>query len=254
MGVTNQIHCQPSGENRRLEALDHFGKLRDGVRNVNAVTGQDHRAFGSLQKVQQLVGRCRDIGGWLVLFGRGESGQLGGIDLGRLNIERDIQPHRARTTGRGPMQGFFEMITNSIRLHHGHGVLGDGFDDGYDVDFLRSQLSETAAFEIGSLDLAGQEQARHGVEPSTRDARDGICAAGAARHHCYAYAAADFRVGLSRNRTGLLVEVAYKLQAFASAQGLVQVHGAPAGEHEDMLDALVGDEFHYVIREFHGNR
>src|SRR5450759_958407 len=48
------------------------------------------------------------------------------------------------------------------------------------------------------------------------------------------------------------MQVADELEVRTPAQRLVEVHGTAARQHEDMLDALLGDELHDVVRQLDG--
>jgi hypothetical protein len=56
-----------------------------------------------------------------------------------------------------------------------------------------------------------------------------------------------FRVGLGRDRAGLFVEVADRLDPRAPRQRFVQVHRAAAGHQEHVFDTLGRDEIDHVV-------
>jgi hypothetical protein len=59
-------------------------------------------------------------------------------------------------------------------------------------------------------------------------------------------------VSFRSNGNGLFMEVTNIAESSASPQGVIEVHGAAARKHEDMLHVPLGDEAHHVIGELCG--
>ncbi len=157
------------------------------------------------------------------------------------------------------MGGLFEVVADVGGVEDGDGVLGDGLDDGDDVDLLDAELAHAERLAVGgehavgAFDLSGEEEDGGGVEPGTGYSGDGVGASGAGGDHADAEVVGDFGVGFGAHGAGLLVGVADGLDGLFGAERLVEVHGAAAGYEEDVLDALRGDELDDVVGEFHGS-
>jgi hypothetical protein len=61
----------------------------------------------------------------------------------------------------------------------------------------------------------------------------------------------DARISFGGDGAGLFVEVANVFQFLAAAEGIIQVHHAAAGEHENVFHALARDEIHDVMRKLY---
>ena len=103
---------------------------------------------------------------------------------------------------------------------------------------------------VGALDLAGEEERGRRVEPGAGDAGDRVGAAGAGGDQGHAETVGGLGVALGAHGGGLLVRVADGRDSPCGERG-VEVHGAAAGDEEDVLDALVGDEVEDVVGELH---
>src|SRR5579863_10133410 len=60
-----------------------------------------------------------------------------------LDVERDVNPHRAGTPAERKINGLLHVIANIAGLENRHGVFGDWLDDGNDVHFLNAELTHT---------------------------------------------------------------------------------------------------------------
>ena len=58
------------------------------------------------------------------------------FDFSHLHIKRQVDQHRARAAGAHFVKGFLEGIRHLTWFHHSGRPLGDGFDDGGDIDSL----------------------------------------------------------------------------------------------------------------------
>lgn len=197
-------------------------------------------------------------GGGRRQLGRVEGTEGGWIgDRRGLDVEGDVDPDRAGTAVEGKVDGFFEVVADVEGVEDGDSVLGDGLDDGDDVHFLNAELAhaEGAAVgrehAIGALDLAGDDEHGSGVKPGTGDSGDGVGAAGAGGDHADAEVVGGLGVAFGADGAGLLVRITDGLDGGLRAERLVKVHGAAAGDEEDVLDALAGDELDDVVRKLH---
>ena len=196
--------------------------------------------------------------GGLVLVGIEGAESAGIRDGGGLDVEGDIDPDGAGASVEGEVVGLFELEADVEGVEDGDGVLGDGLDDGDDVDFLDAELAHAEGLAgdgvehaVGALDLAGEEEGGGGVEPGSGDPGDGVGASGAGGDEGDSEAVDGFGVGLGAHGGGLLVRVADGGDALFGGEGGVEVHGASAGDEEDVLDAVIGDELEDVVGELH---
>ncbi len=113
--------------------------------------------------------------------------------------------------------------------------------------------SGVAERQVRALRLAGHEQARRRVEPGRGDAGHRVRRTGTGREHRHAEAVADPRIRFGRDRRRLFVQRRHRLDRFALAERVVQVHRAAAGQHEHVLHAFRGDAAHHVIRQLHSS-
>ena len=178
---------------------------------------------------------------------------------GGLDVEGDVDPDRAGAAVEREIDGFLEVVADVFGDEDRLGVLGDGPDDGADVDLLDAELAHAEGLAgggvehaVGALDLAGEEEGGSGVEPGAGDAGDGVGAAGAGGDHADAEAVGGLGVAFGADGGGLLVRVADRAEAGLGSEGGVEMHGAAAGDEEDVLDAEVGDELEDVVGELHG--
>ena len=96
-----------------------------------------------------------------------------------------------------------------------------------------------------ALDLAGEDQHGDGVGEGAEDAIQGVDAAGAGGDVDHSRFAGDAGIAFGGHGAGLLVVQIGAAQARVGAEGVVEEHGAAAGNAEHLLDALrhqpVGD-------------
>ena len=134
---------------------------------TDAIAGKKQRAFRLIQLLDQasdLFGHVC-IGGTIFEFRGVECAQGGGIfNWGGLNIERDVDPHRAGAAIESQIDRLLKVVANLAGFKDRDGVLGDRLDDGDNVNFLHAELEHaqrTAVFRehaIRALDLAGNEE------------------------------------------------------------------------------------------------
>ena len=175
-----------------------------------------------------------------------------------LDVERDVDPDGAGAAVEGEVDGFFEVVADVGGIENSDGVLGDGGDDGADVDLLNAELAHAERLAgkgvehaVRALDLAGEEEGGGGVEPGSGDSGDGVGAAGAGSDHADTKAVGGFSIAFGADGGGLLVRVADWPNAVFGGQRGVKVHCAPAGDEEEVSDAEVGNECEDVVGELH---
>ena len=82
------------------------------------------------------------------------------------------------------MHCFLQVIADGGGVQHGHGVLGEGFDNGNDVHFLHTELAHAEGRSIGGehavgpFHLAGDKENGSGIEPGAGKPGDGVSSAG----------------------------------------------------------------------------
>ncbi len=146
------------------------------------------------------------------------------------------------------MHRLFEIAPDIGGVHHGLGELGQRGDHGDDVDLLQAHLAHAAvALQVGALGLAGDEQAGRRVQPGACQPRDRVGSAGSRSQEGATQPARNLGVGLGGHGAGLLVQVRDRFESRVVEEGIVEVHGPAAGDHEDVADVLAGYEFGDVV-------
>ncbi len=183
--------------------------------------------------------------GRLVVLGRRHARR---VYLGALNVQGDIEPYGSRPAAAGQAERPVQVPPDRRRVVYPHRTFRYRPDDPADVQLLEAHLADAAAgAQIGPLHLAGEEQARRGIEPGGGQPGYGVGAAGAGGHQGHAQVAGVLAVGLGGDCRGLLVQVAHVLQAGRAAQRIDQVHRAAAGQQEHVPHARLGHPLHHVV-------
>ena len=191
---------------------------------------------------------------------RVKADQLVGLDEISLDVDRDVEPARARAAGLTEIDALFKRVADAVRVGQHLRILRHAVDGLRDVELLVAHRAEAGAVllfcparGVVIADLAGDDQHRNGIEPGTEHAGDGVCAARAGGHAEKRRPVIDAGVALRGHRAGLLVVLVERVHALLVAEGVVQVHGAATG-HTEVLGDAVGDEgFGNVVRklDFH---
>ena len=152
------------------------------------------------------------------------------------------------------MDGPFQMVSDRLGFRNGHGIFGDSLDHSDDIGLLIAELSDPAYQTVGlhhglALHLPGDHDHRNRVRPGPENAVHGIDTPGTRRDIDDAGLAADPRIAFRRDRTGLLVMAADAMESALHSNGIVEVHGAPAGNQKDMVESLVGKGSENIVCE-----
>ncbi len=83
------------------------------------------------------------------------------------------------------------------------------------------------------------------------DSVEGIDPARPGRHIHRRHAARKASIAFGRHGRCLLMVAADILQTFSAAERVVEVHGAAAGQHEDMTNAMLGYAASDIVRQSH---
>ena len=185
---------------------------------------------------------------------RSEAGQLVRLDLGGLDVERDVEPHGALAAVGGEPDGFFEVKPDFFRLHHHHRILGNRRGHRGDIDLLLAHGADGQRLmpdEIGALGLTRDEETRRRFDPRARGAGEGVGAARSSRHEGATEAVGELAVSLGGERAALLVQARDVVELRPFPDRIDEVHAPPARKQKDMLESLADQKIDHVIGEFH---
>ncbi len=150
-----------------------------------------------------------------------------------MNVHWNIQPAWAGPAILCEMPGALEVIGNGVRVVDEDRVLRDPLHHADDVDFLiakLAQVSQTIGGHAGfALYLSREDQHRDRVGPRAKDAIQRIDAAWAGGYIHDAWSVRNACITFSSHGGGLLVVGADVMEA-RGANGIVEVHGAAAGD------------------------
>ena len=181
-----------------------------------------------------------------------ETFQLRFVDHRGLHVHRDVDPHRSRPSAHGLVQRALEMVPDRRRVGDAHGVLRHRPRHRDDVHLLVAELAQRRRRGGGhrlALHLAGHDDHRQRIDVGAEHAGERVGAAGAAGDLHERGTAGESRVALRRHRARLLVVAREPAQARATADGVVQVHRAAAGDDEGVGDAVAHERAHHVVGE-----
>ncbi len=159
----------------------------------------------------------------------------------------------------GEIDGLLQMVTNLVRIEDRDGVLRNRLNDRDDVYFLHAKLTHAqwptlfVEHAVRPFNLTGKKQRRRRIQPRSGDAGDGVGATRPGCHHTDTQMIGGFRVAFGADGAGLLVRIANRLDRGLRAERLIQVHGAAAGDQEDVLHTLIGDKTNNVVGKLHGS-
>ncbi len=131
------------------------------------------------------------------------------------------------------------------------------FDQGDNINFLTAALPHSQSSAIGTVHAVGAfhlpRKNQHGsrIQPAADHARNRICAARTGCHHGNAQIISSLGIAFRGNRAGLFVVIANEVQIAAPRQSVVQMHRSAAGENENVLHPLSGDEAHHIVSKSH---
>jgi hypothetical protein len=230
----------PRGRKRHPGLFDELEQGAFGPGEPDAGPRENHRAVRGAQ-------HRHDIGDRRVQQGRvGGSFRRGHAKFedfaGRLQIARNVEPHRTRPAADGQSMGGGQHVGQIGERAHGPRRLGDRFDHVDDGSLLIPQLAKARHRIEGqsglAFDLPRQHDHRNRVGEGAEHAVERIDAAGSCRHIEHGGLAADAGIAFGSHRTGLLMMHVGALHAALAGKGVIQEHGAPAGHGEHLIDAL----------------
>ncbi|MCY1499327.1 hypothetical protein D9M68_333420 [compost metagenome] len=135
-------------DDRNAGDLGEFGQEVRGVGVDDAAAGDDQRTLRLVQHGQGLLGlgtrRLRLIGLKRLIGVRIE------LDLGELDVDRQVDQHRAGTAGAHDVESLLEDEGNQRGLHDGNRPLGYGCGDLRNIDSLEVFLVEPGARRLPS--------------------------------------------------------------------------------------------------------
>ena len=197
MVVGDDVGAAPGGDDRHLEQLGETRQLGGGAGAKDAAAGEDDRALGRGQEL--------DDGADLGLAGAGD-GQAAGVDddvVGHRLVEqvlRERQEDRARTAGQRLLGGLGHHRDDVGRGPRFGGPLGEPAERPDLVDLL-----ERLAALVRPLDLADDREHRGRVLARRVDADRQVRAADGARAEADRRATGQLPVGLGHERGGAFV-------------------------------------------------
>src|ERR1022692_1758063 len=245
--------------------MEELVKLRGGMRGANAGSGENYRPLGVFDTVENFTAAGPEfvrIVGDLLSAGRGRrillrivGAKRGWIDGNGLYIHWNVEPARSGASTLSQMPGAFKVISDRERVIDQHRVFRDLLNHRDDVGFLVSELAQ-AGDALGAhagftFNLARDDQHRDGIGPRAKHSVQSVDAAGPGGDVDYAGLSADTRIGFGRHGGSLFVMIADILNARFPAYGVVEVHGAAAGNEKDVAHAPIRQLAHDVVGELH---
>ena len=103
---------RPCGDHWDPKTACDGSELRQGVGEPNACSGEEHRSLRAADALKRIRDLLRNLC-WRedqIVLSRVVMTQNFGIDLSRLNVDRNIQPARTRTAGLGQMPGALKPV------------------------------------------------------------------------------------------------------------------------------------------------
>ena len=177
--------------------------------------------------------------------------QCVGIYLRRLHIHRDIQPAGAGPAVLREIPGALKVIGDRFRVADEDGVLRDALHHADDVDFLIAELTQVRQAIGGhaglALHLSGEDQHRDRVGPRAEDAIQRVDAAGSSGDIQDAWSVRDAGIAF-RSHGGRLLMMGADVMEPGGADGVVEVHGAAAGDQKNVTRAPLFQSAEDVIR------
>ena len=281
----DDVRTVPADHDRDTEAMCDFQEERLGARDADAVARIENRTTARadlledglhLLRIHRRHGRLtlRRVGirrdpvrifffpavATSCVIRRIEADQLVRLDELSLDVDRDVEPARARAAGLTEIDALFERVADAVRVRQHLRILRHTVDGLRDIELLVAHRAEVGAIllfcparGVVIADLAGDDQHRDGVEPGAKHAGDGIGAARAGGHAEKRRPVVDAGVALGGHRAGLLVVLVERVHALLVAEGVVQVHGSATGHTEVLGDAVCDEGFGNVVRklDFH---
>ena len=281
----DDVRSVPADHDRNVKEMRDLQEERLGARDADAIARIENRATARADLLEdelhllrihrwhgslalRCVGIRRDpvrifffpaVAAGRVIC-RVEADQLIGLDELSLDVDRDVEPARARAAGLTEIDALFERVADAVRVRQHLRILRHAVDGLRDIKLLVAHRTEAGAVllfcparGVVIADLTGDDQHRDGVEPGTEHAGDGISAARAGGHAEKRRPVIDAGVALRGHRAGLLVMLVERVHALLVAESVVQVHGTATRDTEVLGDAVGDEGFGNVVRklDFH---
>ena len=242
----------PRGDDRNPQAFGQCDEVIERAREPHARASHQHRTLCKRELFDDARAARVEFGGGddrmrarvCVLPGHIALERLG-FDLRRLHVDRNVEPHRPRSSRRREMPRLVELMRDAQRVGHDRRVFGDRRRHPHDVHFLIAELTKAGNRRRGqtglALDLSGQHDHRNRIGPRAEHAVQRVDAAGSGGDDAHAGPCGESRIAFGRHRTGLLVMLIDRGDARMKAERVVEKHRSAPGQREDVRHACVGD-------------
>src|SRR5437762_8022741 len=129
---------RPCGDHWDPKTACDRSEFRQGIGKPNSCSGEEYRALRAADALKRIRDLLRNLC-WRedqIVLSRVIMPQSFGIDLSRLNVDRNIQPARTRTASLSKMPGALEVVRNGSWIVHPHGIFRNATDHADYVDLL----------------------------------------------------------------------------------------------------------------------
>ena len=245
MRFGNVAGTEQGCNDRYSRLLDELQQLFAGVGEVDAVSGEDQRTVGAIQKLGSVLHRFG-----AELRPRLKAWQLDIVVIaeraGRnLHVLADVDKHDAGPPLAGDVEGLFHDERKLFDVGYEVVVFADGLRNADHVRFLEGVRAEQVGW-----DLAGDRDDRHAVHLRSCQAGDKIGCARPARCDAYTNAAGRPSVAVGHVRGTLLVaykDVVDAPVAFIFGQGVIGRQNGAARMAEYQVDPFAQERFPYHL-------
>jgi hypothetical protein len=231
------------GDHRNAGQLGQLAELGGGSRLDHAAADVEHRAAGLADQPGGLAHLAGVRPGHRVVAGQLERDWPGEVGHGLHGVLGHVHQHRARSPGRGHVEGLADGPGDVLGLGDQEVVLGDGDGDPGDVGFLEGVGADHAARH-----LAGDGHHRDRVHIGVGDGGDQVRRAGAAGRHADADAPGGLRVAGGRVAGPLLVPHQDVPDDLRVEQRVVGRQDGAAGDAEHHVSAHPLERVHERLR------
>ena len=233
----------PRGRYRHAKATDNCLKLAGSVGDTHTASGQDYRAFGGSQVLDDHVNVFdgRDGRG---IYRRHEAAQRRCINHGALHVDRDIQPDRTGPAACRQVKRLVEVPSDIFRRFDYGRIFGDAAHHWNDFTLLVAELAQSWHGRGGqagrALDLSGEDYHGNRVGPCAMDAVQGVDAAGAGGDIQYRGVAGNACIGFGGHRCGLLMMKTAWCQSWMVGECIIEEHRPATGDEKNVAESIVG--------------
>ena len=226
--------------------------------NADPGTGEQNRAFGVSEHRDQLPRRSAQgvsLERAIVFDRRIEAAQAIGIDHRRLNVDRNVEPHRTGSSILRQPQRLFNQEADLGGVGDQRRELGDRGDHRDDVGLLIAKLAKARRVRAQgfALHLARQDDHRDRIGVSAVDPVERVDPARPGGDVERGEPARKAGVAFCRHRQRLLVMTADIAQPFGAAECVVEVHRPAASQHEHIGDAVLHEARGDIVGQADGH-